>query len=78
MAQADRGQRHSSDGPLKEPVMIKLMRLRGISCQISAFPDEHILCAHAKRRGRIFLDYLRNGRGTTRSGTHSPERATHR
>jgi DNA primase len=28
--------------------------------------------AQAQRRGRNFLDYLRNGRGTTAIGTYSP------
>ena len=36
------------------------------------FPDEYVLSAQAARRGRIFLDYLRNGRGTTAIGTFSP------
>ncbi|WP_407154908.1 DNA ligase D [Bradyrhizobium sp. STM 3557] len=35
-------------------------------------PDRYILSAQARRRGRIFLDYLRNGRGTTAIGTYSP------
>jgi bifunctional non-homologous end joining protein LigD len=36
------------------------------------FPDEYILSATASRTGRIFLDYLRNGRGTTAIGAYSP------
>jgi bifunctional non-homologous end joining protein LigD len=35
-------------------------------------PGRYVLSAQAKRRGRIFLDYLRNGRGTTAIGTYSP------
>ncbi|MCK1616580.1 DNA ligase D [Bradyrhizobium sp. 159] len=35
-------------------------------------PDRYLLSAQAKRRDRIFLDYLRNGRGTTAIGTYSP------
>lgn len=35
-------------------------------------PARYVLSARAKRRGRIFLDYLRNGRGTTAIGTYSP------
>ena len=35
-------------------------------------PDHYILSAQGSRRGRIFLDYLRNGRGTTAIGTYSP------
>ncbi|WP_439409632.1 DNA ligase D [Bradyrhizobium sp. DASA03076] len=38
----------------------------------SRFPDRYILSAQAKRTGMIFLDYLRNGRGTTAIGTYSP------
>src|SRR5687767_13600930 len=36
------------------------------------FPKHYILSSQASRRGRIFLDYLRNGRGTTAIGTYSP------
>lgn len=39
--------------------------------------DRYILSAQARRRGRIFLDYLRNGRGTTAIGTYSPRSREH-
>jgi bifunctional non-homologous end joining protein LigD len=45
---------------------------RVVSTIAARFPDRYILSAQAKRRGRIFLDYLRNGRGTTAIGTYSP------
>jgi bifunctional non-homologous end joining protein LigD len=35
-------------------------------------PKHYMLSAQGNRRGRIFLDYLRNGRGTTAVGTYSP------
>jgi bifunctional non-homologous end joining protein LigD len=37
----------------------------------AAEPEHYILSAQANRRDRIFLDYLRNGRGTTAVGTYS-------
>jgi DNA primase len=35
-------------------------------------PEHYIVSSQESRRGRIFLDYLRNGRGTTAIGTYSP------
>jgi bifunctional non-homologous end joining protein LigD len=46
---------------------------RRIVSELAArFPGSYILSAQANRRGRLFLDYLRNGRGTTAIGTYSP------
>jgi bifunctional non-homologous end joining protein LigD len=45
---------------------------RLVSQLADRFPDTYVLSAQAARRGRIFLDYLRNGRGTTAIGTFSP------
>jgi bifunctional non-homologous end joining protein LigD len=45
---------------------------RLVSALADRFPDDYILSAQESRRGRIFLDYLRNGRGTTAIGTYSP------
>ncbi|UCI10203.1 DNA ligase D [Mesorhizobium sp. B1-1-8] len=42
-------------------------------CLVDADPDRYLLSADpAARRGRIFLDYLRNGRGNTAVGAFSP------
>jgi bifunctional non-homologous end joining protein LigD len=61
--------------PLKEPVPHDrahawARRLVGELADQAA--RHYILSAQASRRGRIFLDYLRNGRGTTAVGTYSP------
>ncbi|SFJ60410.1 DNA ligase D [Bradyrhizobium sp. Gha] len=46
---------------------------RGLCSEFAARdPQRYILSAQARRSGRIFLDYLRNGRGTTAVGTYSP------
>jgi bifunctional non-homologous end joining protein LigD len=45
---------------------------RLVSQLANNFPDQYIVSAQAARRGFIFLDYLRNGRGTTAIGTFSP------
>ncbi|MEH2512162.1 bifunctional non-homologous end joining protein LigD [Nitrobacteraceae bacterium AZCC 1564] len=45
---------------------------RLVSELAARFPDQYILSAQAERTGRIFLDYLRNGRGTTAIGPYSP------
>jgi bifunctional non-homologous end joining protein LigD len=50
---------------------------RLVSELASRFPDRYILSAQAKRSGLTFLDYLRNGRGTTAIGTYSPRARAH-
>jgi bifunctional non-homologous end joining protein LigD len=61
--------------PLDEPVTHDQARAtarRLVSVLAARFPDDYIFSAQARRHGRIFLDYLRNGRGTTAIGTWSP------
>jgi hypothetical protein len=61
--------------PLEDPVPhdeAHLMARDLVSELAARFPDRYILSAQANRRGRIFLDYLRNGRGTTAIGAYSP------
>jgi bifunctional non-homologous end joining protein LigD len=41
-------------------------------------PQHYILSAQASRRSRIFLDYVRNGRGTTAIGSYSPRSVSDR
>jgi bifunctional non-homologous end joining protein LigD len=59
------------DQPLTHDEAHRIAR-RLVSNLAARFPDHYILSAQARRRGRIFLDYLRNGRGTTAIGTWSP------
>jgi bifunctional non-homologous end joining protein LigD len=61
--------------PLKHPVShdeAHRLARRLVSALAARFPDDYILTAQAPRRDRIFLDYLRNGRGTTAIGAYSP------
>jgi bifunctional non-homologous end joining protein LigD len=61
--------------PLVRPVAhdkAHRMARRLVSALADQFPEDYILSAQEPRRGRIFLDYLRNGRGTTAIGTYSP------
>ncbi|MGX4771107.1 DNA ligase D [Bradyrhizobium guangdongense] len=65
--------------PLDEP-MLHDHAHRLARCLCSEFaarnPNRYILSAQIGRRNRIFLDYLRNGRGTTAIGTYSPRTRT--
>jgi bifunctional non-homologous end joining protein LigD len=48
------------------------MPMRGGCAELAERDTRHyVLSAQASRRGRIFLDYLRNGRGATAVGTYS-------
>jgi bifunctional non-homologous end joining protein LigD len=61
--------------PLPTPILhdeAHRYALRLVSRLAEADPKHYMLSAQASRRGRIFLDYLRNGRGTTAIGTYSP------
>jgi bifunctional non-homologous end joining protein LigD len=59
MAEADWRQGHSLMGPLADPLPhdeAHRIARRLVSELASQFPDEYILSAQARRRGRIFLD----------------------
>jgi len=61
--------------PLAEPMLHDQAHriARGLVSEFAARnPARYNLSAQARRSGRIFLDYLRNGRGTTAIGTYSP------
>jgi len=61
--------------PLDEPMLHDQAHriARGLCSDFAARqPERYLLSAQARRSGRIFLDYLRNGRGTTAIGTYSP------
>jgi bifunctional non-homologous end joining protein LigD len=61
--------------PLDKPVLhdqAHRIAQRIVSTFAARDPERFILSAQAKRSGRIFLDYLRNGRGTTAIGAYSP------
>ena len=61
--------------PLPKPILhdeAHRYALRLLRVLAQRDPDHYILSAQGSRRGRIFLDYLRNGRGTTAIGTYSP------
>ncbi|MFZ1096192.1 MAG: hypothetical protein WAN75_44395 [Xanthobacteraceae bacterium] len=46
--------------------------LRLVRTLAESAPQHYILSAKASRRSRIFLDYVRNGRGSTAIGSYSP------
>jgi bifunctional non-homologous end joining protein LigD len=61
--------------PLRKPMLhdeAHRYALRLVKLLAERDPAHYILSAQGNRRGRIFLDYLRNGRGTTAIGTYSP------
>jgi bifunctional non-homologous end joining protein LigD len=61
--------------PLPKPILhdeAHRYALRLVKVLAQRDPEHYILSAQGSRRGRIFLDYLRNGRGTTAIGTYSP------
>jgi bifunctional non-homologous end joining protein LigD len=61
--------------PLDEPMLhdqAHRIARRLVSEFAARDPDLYLVSAQARREGRIFLDYLRNGRGTTAIGTYSP------
>ncbi len=43
-----------------------------IAQEFAASDERYTTSAQAARRGKLFIDYLRNGRGTTAIGTYSP------
>jgi bifunctional non-homologous end joining protein LigD len=62
--------------PLDQPITHDAARQyarRLVQTLVDKKPDRYLLSASpASRRGRIFLDYLRNGRGNTAIGAYSP------
>ncbi|HEU4620566.1 MAG TPA: DNA ligase D [Gammaproteobacteria bacterium] len=47
-------------------------RCRAIAAKLASRDRRYTLSSRAARAGRLFIDYLRNGRGTTAVGTYSP------
>lgn len=62
--------------PLEEKISHDAARLRArayVQRLAAADPDRYLIAADPSlRKGRIYLDYLRNGRGTTAVGAFSP------